>query len=81
MQQFAAKKIKISVRQCSYFSYMHCYVEKYIVPFIFRRYRYFQIFLGEGIHIAEGISGFELPVQINVVKNSKEIRVLSTTIN
>lgn len=76
MQQFPAKKLKVSVvRQCSYFPYVYFYMEEYLFPYIFHRYRYFQF--DKGIHI-EGISGFELLVQINVVKNSREITINGT---
>lgn len=76
MQQFPAKKLKVSVViQCSYFPYAYFYMEEYLFPYIFHRYRYFQF--DKGIHI-EGISGFELLVQINVVKNSREITINGT---
>lgn len=55
---------------------MHIFIWKNICFHIFfHRYRYFQF--DKGIHI-EGISGFELLVQINVVKNSREITINGT---
>lgn len=55
---------------------MHIFIWKNICFHIFfHRYRYFQF--DKGIHI-EGISGFELLVQINVVKNSREITINRT---